>query len=39
MEQELGWLLSQVRDAIRLKHCSIRTEEAYVNWINGYSMG
>ena len=26
-------LLDQVRDAIRLKHYSIRTEEAYVNWI------
>lgn len=26
-------LLEQVRDAIRLKHYSIRTEEAYVKWI------
>jgi hypothetical protein len=26
-------LLDRVRDAIRLKHYSIRTEEAYVNWI------
>ncbi len=29
-------LLDQVRDAIRLKHYSIRTEEAYVNWIKRY---
>jgi hypothetical protein len=26
-------LLDRVRDALRLKHYSIRTEEAYVNWI------
>ncbi|MCH8292256.1 integron integrase [Candidatus Poribacteria bacterium] len=29
-------LLDQVRDAIRLKHYSIRTEEVYVNWIRRY---
>jgi len=29
-------LLDQVRDAIRLKHHSIRTEEAYTNWIKRY---
>ena len=29
-------LLDQVRDTIRLKHYSIRTEEAYVNWIKRY---
>ena len=29
-------LLDQVREAIRLKHYSIRTEEAYVNWIKRY---
>ncbi len=29
-------LLDRVRDAIRLKHYSIRTEEAYVNWIKRY---
>ena len=29
-------LLDQVRDAIRLKHYSIRTEEAYVNWVKRY---
>ena len=26
-------LLHQVRDAIRLKHYSYRTEQAYVGWI------
>jgi hypothetical protein len=31
-------LLDQVRDAIRLKHYSIRTEEAYVNWIKRYIL-
>ena len=30
-EQRPKELLEQVHDAIRLKHCSIRTEEAYVN--------
>jgi hypothetical protein len=25
-------LLDQVRDTIRLKHYSIRTEQAYTNW-------
>jgi hypothetical protein len=25
-------LLDQVRDAIRLKHYSIRTEQAYTDW-------
>jgi integron integrase len=29
-------LLDRVRDALRLKHYSIRTEEAYVNWIKRY---
>jgi len=29
-------LLDQVRDALRLKHYSIRTEEAYINWIKRY---
>jgi integron integrase len=28
--------LDQVRDAIRLKHYSIRTEQAYVGWIKRY---
>ncbi|MFQ5793880.1 MAG: hypothetical protein ACE5JP_02390 [Candidatus Bipolaricaulia bacterium] len=34
-------LLNQVRDAIRLKHYSIRTEQAYVTvrvWIGGGLM-
>ena len=29
-------LLDRVRQAIRLKHYSIRTEEAYVDWIKHY---
>jgi hypothetical protein len=29
-------LRDRVRDAIRLKHYSIRTEQAYVNWIKRY---
>jgi hypothetical protein len=32
------WFAIQVRDAIRLKHYSIRTEEAYVNWIRRYIL-
>jgi hypothetical protein len=36
MEPTPKKLLDQVRDAIRLKHYSIRTEEAYVNWIKRY---
>jgi hypothetical protein len=36
MEPAPKKLLDQVRDAIRLKHYSIRTEEAYVNWIRRY---
>jgi integron integrase len=31
-------LLDQVRDAIRLKHYSIRTEESYVDWIKRYIL-
>jgi hypothetical protein len=31
-------LLDQVRDAIRLKHYSIRTEESYVNWIKRFIL-
>ena len=31
-------LLDQVREAIRLKHYSIRTEEAYVYWIRRYIL-
>jgi integron integrase len=36
MKQRPKRLLDQVRDAIRLKHYSIRTEEAYVNWVKRY---
>ena len=31
-------LLDQVREALRLKHYSIRTEESYVNWIRRYIL-
>ena len=31
-------LLDQVRDVIRLKHYSIRTEEAYFNWIRRFIL-
>jgi integron integrase len=31
-------LLDQVRDVIRKKHYSIRTEQAYVNWIRQYML-
>ena len=31
-------LLDQVRDATRLKHYSIRTEQAYVGWIKRYIL-
>lgn len=31
-------LLDQVRDAVRLRHYSIRTEEAYCDWIKRYIL-
>jgi len=31
-------LLDQVRDVIRLKHYSIRTEETYVMWIRRFIL-
>ena len=31
-------LLNQVRDAIRAKHYSYRTEETYVQWIRRYIL-
>ena len=31
-------LLDQVREVIRLKHYSIRTEDAYVQWIKRYIL-
>jgi len=36
MEKRPKKLLDRVRDAIRRKHYSIRTEEAYVSWIKRY---
>lgn len=38
MESKPKKLLDQVRDAIRLKHYSIRTENAYVDWIRRYIL-
>ena len=38
MQKRPRKLLDQVRDAIRTKHYSIRTEEAYVNWIRRYIL-
>ena len=32
-------LLDRVRAAIRARHYSLRTEEAYVGWIKGYLTG
>jgi integron integrase len=31
-------LLDQVRDAVRVRHYSIRTEEAYIRWIREYIL-
>ena len=38
MQQPPRKLLDQVRDAIRLKHYTYRTEEAYVQWIRRYIL-
>ena len=38
MEQRPRKLLDQVRDTIRTKHYSIRTEQAYVDWIRRYIL-
>ncbi len=38
MQQPPKKLLDQVREAIRLKHYSYRTEESYVYWIRRYSL-
>ncbi len=38
MEPKPKKLLDQVRDAIRVKHYSIRTEDSYVNWIRRYIL-
>ena len=31
-------LLNQVRDKIRLKHYSIRTEQAYTDWVKRFIL-
>ena len=38
MESRPRKLLDQVRDAIRLKHYSYRTEQSYVEWIRRYIL-
>ncbi len=38
MEPRPKRLLDQVRDALRLKHYSIRTEDSYVDWIRRYIL-
>lgn len=38
MEKQPKKLLDQVRDCIRRKHYSIRTEEAYVDWIKRFIL-
>ncbi|MBC8492887.1 MAG: phage integrase N-terminal SAM-like domain-containing protein [Chloroflexi bacterium] len=38
MEPRPKKLLDQVRDTLRLKHYSIRTEEAYARWIKRYIL-
>ena len=37
-EQRSNQLLDQVCYAIRPKHCSYRTERAYVGWVNRYQF-
>jgi integron integrase len=36
--QQTPRLLDQLRDRIRLKHCSIRTEQAYVDWVRRFVL-
>jgi site-specific recombinase XerD len=38
MEPKPKKLLDRVRDALRLKHYSIRTENSYVNWIRRFIL-
>lgn len=38
MESRPKKLLDQVRDVLRLKHYSYRTEQSYVNWIRRYIL-
>ena len=34
----MSWLLDRVREAVRARHYSIRTEEAYLRWIKEYIL-
>lgn len=36
--KKLPSLLDQVREKLRLKYYSLRTEQAYVDWIKRYSL-
>ena len=36
MTEDKPKLLDQVRQVIRIKHYSLRTEEAYINWIKRF---
>ncbi|MEJ2637315.1 MAG: integron integrase [Calditrichia bacterium] len=36
MEQIIKEMTRQMREAIRVRHYSIRTEEAYINWVGRY---
>ena len=38
MSERAKKLLDRVRDALRAKHYSIRTEQAYVDWIKRYIL-
>ncbi len=38
LDQACTELCRSVRDALRLKHYSIRTEDSYVNWIRRYIL-
>ena len=33
-----GKLLDQMRQVLRLKHMSIRTEESYINWVKRFIL-
>src|SRR5215813_3388964 len=37
-EERQPKLLDQVRQAIRVRHYSLRTEEAYVHWVRGFIL-
>jgi integron integrase len=38
VEKQLRKLMDQVRDNLRLKHYSIRTEQSYISWIKRYIL-